>query len=164
MSWDDELVTVDRFLYIGDAEMARATLEGSGIDAVLINEFGVRFGENPSSGIWLQVRRRDYERAAELLRGEEIESPPEPVRGVGPSHLPTCRRCGSEEIYPIPSRRTIVLRATAAVLLTVFLPVPHVIVMAVLIAAILYVAWNVLLPRMHCRNSRAEWRARQRTA
>ena len=67
---DDDLVTIDRFIFIAEAVVARATLEAAGIDAVLADENIVRmaWGEAQAhGGVRLQVRRSDAEAAAEVL-------------------------------------------------------------------------------------------------
>src|SRR6266850_903898 len=67
---DDDLVTIDRFIFIAEAEVARATLDAAGIDAVLADENIVRmaWGEAQAhGGVRLQVRRSDAEAAAEVL-------------------------------------------------------------------------------------------------
>jgi hypothetical protein len=56
-------------------------------------------------------------------------------------------------------------RATVAVLLIMLLAnivrLPNLLPTIVLFAAIAYIAWESLVPRMQCRNCRAEWRGRQ---
>jgi hypothetical protein len=50
MSWDDELVTVDRFNHVGEAEVVRAALETAGIEAALIDEYAARMGSETGTG------------------------------------------------------------------------------------------------------------------
>ncbi|HVR37835.1 MAG TPA: DUF2007 domain-containing protein [Thermoanaerobaculia bacterium] len=105
----DDLVTIDRFLFIADAEIARGALEAAGIDAVLADENVVRmsWGEAQAhGGVRLQVRRSDAPAAAEILasenlRGVEVEEDHEVVPAPREA---SCARCGSEEIYPARSR------------------------------------------------------------
>src|SRR5206468_2223082 len=109
---DDELVTIDRFLSIADAEIARATLDAAGIDAVLVDENIVRMSWGDAQahgGVRLQVRRSDAIEAGAVLRSEHLralDAVVDPFESVLPV-LETdevCRRCGSEEIFPLESR------------------------------------------------------------
>jgi len=96
---DDELVTIDHFFSLADAELARAALETSGIDAVL--DVAIH------GGIRLQVRRGDAPLATAILTGEhlravEIEKPED---SFIPQRTLSCRRCASEEVYPAQDRQ-----------------------------------------------------------
>ena len=74
---DDDPVTIDRFIFLPDAEIARATLEAAGIDAVLIGEHTTRMAWAEAAahgGVRLQVRRSDAEAAREILREEHVRS------------------------------------------------------------------------------------------
>ncbi len=168
MGWDDELVTVGRFNHVGEAELARMALEAAGIDSVLADEYGARMGGHKGTGgVRLQVRRRDVDAAGEVLQadvGRASARPEEPDESRAEARA-TCRRCGSEELYPKISRGVIFARATVAVLLIMLLAnivrLPNLLPTIVLFAAIAYIAWESLVPRMQCRNCRAEWRGRQ---
>lgn len=182
MTSDDELVTIERFLFVGDAELARAALESSGIDAVLADENIVRLSWGDAvahGGVRLQVRRRDAALAtalltAEHLRAEEIE---EPEQSYLPERTEACRRCGSEEIYPAQEKRKfyaqslvfvfagIVLIRFAAWLASVVgvtLPrdVFNVALLVVVLAPFLAALITAISPRMRCRNCGLEWRGR----
>lgn len=126
---DDDLVTIDRFLFAHDAEIARATLEASGIDAVLGDEFISRMaaaGAHAHGGIRLMVRRSDATAATELLAAEQVRASDAEIDEV-PAELveqpgrPKCRRCFSEEIYPTHSRIRRFWQAVVMTMIAIFL-------------------------------------------
>ncbi|HEY0515012.1 MAG TPA: DUF2007 domain-containing protein [Thermoanaerobaculia bacterium] len=67
----EKLITVETFSSPWEAQLARACLEGEGIEAVIADEHFFRlYGalSNSLGGVRLQVRPESAERAAELLR------------------------------------------------------------------------------------------------
>lgn len=169
---DDDLVTVDRFLFLAEAELARARLEAAGIDAVLADENVVRLSWGDAQahgGVRLQVRRRDAEEAREVLEeeGEPLPSESSPPTAHSRDH---CRRCFSEEIYPATNR----IRVFAATLLAsmllpltlgavnMFVAVPRTVVLGmfavVTIAPFVAVLVSSVSARKRCRNCGLEWR------
>lgn len=184
---DDDLVTVDRFLSVADAEIARGTLEASGIDAVIVDENVARmdWGYVPAmGGIRVQVRRSDEPAARSVLRGddagdaEEAETAADDERRV--MQLPpltdeeTCARCGSDQVFLAMSRgkvfaMSIVLCYAFALLLTVVagwlgFGAPLLLLVIAYTLPFLAPIYLWLWPRKRCRNCNAEWRGRQRTA
>ena len=170
---DDDLVTVDRFLFLAEAELARARLEAAGIDAVLADENVVRLSWGDAQahgGVRLQVRRSDAEEAREVLWSAAAEpllsEPSLPPAGS----KDRCRRCFSEEIYPATNR----IRVFAATLLAsmlcpfalgavnMFVQVPRSVVggmiAVVALAPFLAVFISSLTARKRCRNCGLEWR------
>ena len=80
-----------------------------------------------------------------------------------------CPRCRSEEIYPTPSRRLLVLRGTTAIVLSpgaAYIPHPigSALMFGIWFTALVYVVSNLLVPRMQCRSCGAEWRGKSRNA
>jgi Putative prokaryotic signal transducing protein len=66
-----KLVTIETFSSAWEAQLARASLEAEGIDAVIADEHFLRlYGALTSTlgGVRLQVRPEDADRASELLR------------------------------------------------------------------------------------------------
>lgn len=175
MSWDDELVTLERFNHVGQAELARAALESAGIDAALADEFSARMGgEKGTGGVRLQVRRHDVERATEVLR-EPVDLAYEPEVDEHEAYpADVCRRCGSEEIYPLVPPRRVALRATAAAILALLaLNVLRraglwlafdLLTLGIIGAAVAATLLGVIAGKKHCRNCGAKWRGTQRTA
>jgi hypothetical protein len=91
-----DLVTLDRFVFLADAEVARATLEAAGIDAMLVND-----SSKPTEGVLLRVHADDVESAREVLSAPmEIEL--EELDAL--ENEEHCPRCFSIEIYPAESR------------------------------------------------------------
>jgi hypothetical protein len=182
----EELVTIDRFIYLGAASIARATLEASGIEAVLVDENIVRmsWGEATAhGGVRLQVRRSDAPLAIAMLTAEEIRSF-DTDENSGDQTPPSadsdrCLRCGSEEVYPTETRaRTyarglvfsilgvmlINLGSCAALLMHLRAP-QHLFsaaYMVALAAPVLAVAAALIAPAKLCRNCNARWRGVQR--
>ena len=178
----DELVTIDRFLYVGDAELARALLDANGVDAVLADENIVRMAWGDAQahgGVRLQVRRREAAEAMKILRDEQ-------ARGVeiedhGDYSAPgseTCRRCGSEEVFPAESRaktytRAIVIMIAGFVIADLAslgahiagIHAPRQMFAAILLASVLapfaVVITTAVAPRKRCRNCNADWRGTQ---
>jgi Putative prokaryotic signal transducing protein len=173
-----DLVTIDRFTSSGPAAVARATLEAAGIDAFLADEIDA----HSHGGVRLQVARDDVPTALDILReahaaAEVIEFPREPLDPTDDY----CRRCGSEEVYPLVDRgrayaRALVLSIFGALLMQLLawiaraadfaLPrgAMNAAFLAVLAAPLLVAVAVNISPRMQCRNCRLEWRGRQWTA
>jgi hypothetical protein len=181
----DELVTIDRFIYIGAASIARATLEAAGIDAVLVDENIVRmsWGEATAhGGVRLQVRRHDAPLAIAMLTAEEVRSfdVEEPGADLTPAAASDrCLRCGSEEVYPVETRARTYARglvfsilgamlinlASCTTLLMHLRPPQHLFSTAYAIALagpVLAVAATMIAPAKLCRNCNARWRGAQR--
>jgi hypothetical protein len=178
----NELVTVDRFLHVGDAELARALLDAHGLDAVLADENIVRISWGDAQahgGVRLQVRRRDAAEATEILRDEHTRGVEIEDHGdYTPPHGETCRRCGSEEVFPAENRakahtRAIVimlfgfviadLASCGARISGIHAPPQFfaAILLASLLAPIVVVITTSIAPRKRCRNCNAEWRGAQ---
>lgn len=170
----NELVTIDRFLFVNDAELARATLDAHGIDAVLADENIVRMSWGDAQahgGVRLQVRRGDAAEAMEILRDTHSRGVELDHGDVSPPRGERCLRCGSEEIFPAESRAKVFSRAVLLMCLGFFLsnfaPHPQLaqgIVLAALLAPLLAMFVMVVAPRKRCRNCDAEWRGTQRTS
>lgn len=183
----DELVTIDRFIYLGDASIAKATLDAAGIDAVLTDENIVRMSWGEASahgGVRLQVRRSDAPLAIAMLTAEDVRSVD--VEENAGDQTPVadsdrCRRCGSEEVYPAESRARTYARALVFCILGVMavnlasctsllmhMRAPqHLFSTAYLVALatpVLAVAGTMVAPARHCRNCNARWRGAQRTS
>jgi hypothetical protein len=172
----DDLVTIDRFLFVAEAEIARATLEAAGIDAVLVDENIVRMAWGDAQahgGVRLQVRAEDVEEAEEVLG--TLQEPGQ--EGVPVLHSDeNCARCGSDEIFPAESRsrsfaRIVLLTWLAFVLINVgtcaVQPRQEVIGIAfslTLIGAAFAVVFTAVAPRKRCRNCGLEWRGTPRTS
>lgn len=184
---DDDLVTIDRFIFLADAEVAKSVLESNDIDVVLGSENAVRmaWGESQAhGGVKLQVRRADAELAREILaenvspahaehayRAEEDEDDSD-------TPAEQCPRCRSEEIGPLvrPAKlfaKTIVLAWLGLIAINIGSCVAMMngadprhadTVMIVLYgAAILVPIIAVLAPafgKKRCRNCQHEWRGR----
>jgi len=90
-----DLVTIDRFVFLADAEIARATLEAAGIDAVLIED------RSKPENVRLQVHTDDVEAAREILSAR-VEMDDEHAGMLDGDEQ--CRRCFSTEIYPAETR------------------------------------------------------------
>ncbi len=169
---DDDLVTIDRFLFLAEAELARTRLEAAGIDAVLADENVVRLSWGDAQahgGVRLQVRRRDAEEAREVLE-EEGEEPPSERWLTPPHSKDSCRRCFSEEIYPATNRIRVFAAALLAAMLlplgvgavSMFVEIPRPVVggmfLVVTLAPFLAVFLSSLTARKRCRNCGLEWR------
>jgi len=179
----DDLVTIDRFLFLPDAEIARATLEAAGIDAVLIDENTVRMSWGDAQahgGIRLQVRRGDAEEARDVLAAE-VASDEDQAAPLEEGDYEHCHRCGSAEIYPAESRSKtyarILLLAGGAFVLARFvfgmlaiygIRVPDraqsFVVALLLLSPAFAVVFSAVAPKKRCRNCGLEWRGKQRTA
>jgi len=182
----DDLVTIDRFLFIADAEIARATLEASGIDAVLVDENIVRMSWGDAQahgGVRLQVRAEDAEEARMILKetdlsGAAAPSPPQSFDDLEPDE--TCRRCGSEEIFPAQSRTKSYARALVFMILGFVLlrlvscgaamaggKIPpqflNLGLLLVVMIPLFALAMTNILPKKRCRNCGLEWRGTPRT-
>ena len=168
-----DLVTLDRFVFLADAEVARATLEAAGIDAMLVND-----SSKPTEGVLLRVYADDQESAREILSAPmEIE-----IEEQGTlENDEHCPRCLSIEIYPVESRgrtnaRLAVIAlailaglqgATAAlrwmgreVNATIANVVAGLTIIAFFGAVLVYA---VAGPKKRCRNCGLEWRGTPRT-
>jgi hypothetical protein len=175
MSWDEELATVDRFSHVGEAEVVRSALEAAGIEAVLVDQYAARMGsEKGTGGVRLQVRRKDVERATEILRGPvDLAYEPE-TDGLDAENADVCRHCGSEQVFLLVDRRRLAMRGMAAAVLGLMLvgalrasglPLPFdVLVLAVIGGSVAFALLALIAPRKRCRSCGAEWRGEQRTA
>jgi hypothetical protein len=108
---ENELVTIDRFLVLSDAAIAKSALDAAGIEAVLTDENVVRlsWGEAAAhGGVRLQVRRSDAPLAIAMLTADEVRS--FDIEDNAGDQTPNaesadrCLRCGSEEVFPAESR------------------------------------------------------------
>jgi hypothetical protein len=183
----DELVTIDRFIYIGAASIAKATLDAAGIDAVLVDENIVRmsWGEATAhGGVRLQVRRSDAPLAIAMLTAEDVRSfDLEENSGDQTPDMSSdrCRRCGSEEVYPAESKARTYARAlvfsflgvmfinlASCTALLMHLRAPqHLLSSAYIVALaapVLAVIATMIAPAKTCRNCNARWRGVQRTS
>jgi len=68
----EKLVTIARFHFVGEAQIAKLTLASKGIDSFLADEFMSSFFPIAIGGIRLQVRESDAKMAEEILR--ELEA------------------------------------------------------------------------------------------
>ena len=183
----DELVTIDRFLFLSDADIARATLEAAGIEAVLVDANAVRMSWSDAQahgGVRLQVRRSDAIEASAILRSEAMRSSDITPDDFETAAIPmavdeTCRRCGSEEIFPAESRsktlaRIVVFTWLALILVdlgTCAAAAAHVTLppraaaaayaLAFLAAFVAFIALSAS-PKKRCRNCGLEWRGKAR--
>ena len=169
MASSDELVTIDHFFSLADAELARAALEASGIDAVL--DVAIH------GGVRLQVRRGDAPLATAILTGEHLRA----VEVENPEHSfipqPTlaCRRCSSEEVYPTQDRRKFYAQSLVFVICGIALlrlgewlaavaglalprEVFNIAFLVVIAAPFVAALVTAISPRMRCRNCGLEWR------
>lgn len=160
----DELITLESYIFLGDAELALATLEAADIPAVLADDNMSRLGTGGAhahGGIRLRVQRRNEEEAREVL-AMAVEERLEESRHLEPN-ADRCKCCFSEEVYRTSNR----VRVIAAVLLawpllvivtSAFqLPgnVPLFIMVAILLASIVAV---IIGTRKKCRSCGLEWR------
>jgi hypothetical protein len=93
------LVTIRRFLYLSEAEIAKSILNSAGIECYLADDNIVRidwFLSNAVGGVKLRVKEEDRDRGAELLNSEPLES--FQVGGVGEYKLSKCPICASSDI------------------------------------------------------------------
>jgi hypothetical protein len=162
----DELVTLDSYVFLGEAELARATLEAAGIPAVLADDNVARLGSGGAhahGGVRLRVRRRDVEEARDLL-DTAFEEPAEHARELTPS-ADRCRRCFSEEVYPVSNRLrlyagwllTWVLFSSLVAGLRHYLVRPALYALVLLAPAVMLVAM-LIPPKKRCRSCGLEWR------
>jgi len=166
-----ELVTIDRFLFVNEAELARATLDAHGLEAVLADENIVRMSWGDAQahgGVRLQVRRADAAEAMAILRDEQARGAELDHGDVRPPAGETCRRCGSEEIFPADGRPRIFARAILISLAIFFIarliPDPRLAnaaALAAVLTPVFAVLTTALVPRKRCRNCNAEWRGTQ---
>ncbi len=70
----EKLVTIARFHFVGEAQIAKLTLVSKGIDCILADEFMSTYVPIAMGGIRLQVRESDVERAEEILQELEANS------------------------------------------------------------------------------------------
>ena len=182
----DDLVTIDRFLFIANAEIARATLEAAGIDAVLVDENIVRMSWGDAQahgGVRLQVRAEDADEARAILEETDLSGEPEASPAQSLDDLEageTCHRCGSEQIFPAESRakgfaRAILFMMLGFVLIRLVscgaeiaggeMPRQFTILGLSLVVTIPFVAlaFSNMLPKKRCRNCGLEWRGTPRT-
>ncbi len=183
---DDDLVTIEHFLFVSDAEIARATLEAAGIDAALADVNISRMSwanAQAHGGVRLQVRREDAEHASAILRGDHLRAVEvESEHGeIFDETSELCRRCGSEEVYPAESRSRTYARIVAFGILALMvidlascatgfigMRMPPRVVGSVYALLLVGCAGAVVfvsaLPRKRCRNCGLEWRGTPRTA
>ena len=183
---DEELVTIDRFLFPGDAALAKAALDASGIDAFLADENIARMSWVEAvahGGVRLQVRRSDAPLAIAMLTAENVRSfDIEDNAGdqtPSPERIEKCLRCASEEIYPAESRARTYARAlvfcfggvmlvnlASCTMLLMHARAPErlfsALYLVALTAPLVAVLGTMVLPRKHCRNCNAVWRGVQR--
>ena len=184
---DDELVTIDRFLLLSDAALAKARLEAEGIDAVLADENIVRMSWADAAaqgGVRLQVRRCDAPFAIAALTADQVRS--FDIEDHDGDQTPSesadrCRRCGSDEVYPAESRaRTyarglvfciggvMLVNLASCTTLLLHVRTPHqffpAAYTAALAAPLVAAAGTIIRPRKVCRNCNARWTGVQRTA
>lgn len=98
---EDELVTIKSYSQSYEAEIARGLLESQGIWAVVADSHTIGMNwlySDALGGVKLQVRRRDAEKALEILN-EEIEPLPDE------SGVLRCNSCGSERLEFTSDRR-----------------------------------------------------------
>jgi len=183
---ENDLVTIDRFLILSDAALAKSALDAAGIESVLSDENVVRLSWAEAAaqgGVRLQVRRSDAPIAIALLTADEVRS--FDVEANAGDQTPVterverCLRCGSEEVFLAESRartyaRSLVfciggimlvnLASCTAVLMRVGAPqqVLSAAYLAALVAPLAAPAFASVLPRKHCRNCNAIWRGVQR--
>jgi len=69
---NENLVTIAKFHFVGEAQIAKLTLASKGIDCFLADEFMSTYLPIAMGGIRLQVRESDVERAKEIL--QELEA------------------------------------------------------------------------------------------
>lgn len=168
MTIDDELVTIDHFLNVAHAELARGALEASEIETIL--DVGLH------GDVRLRVRRGDAPLAmailtGEHLRGTEMATPSDSYLSQRPE---VCRRCGSEEVYRVQDRHRAFAMAFVFVLIgfavipladwllpLVGVTVPHdamKIAFVALFVVPLFVSLAMVLSRkVRCRNCGLEW-------
>jgi hypothetical protein len=166
-----DLVTLDRFVFVPDAEIARATLEAAGIEAVVVSD-----SSKPTEAVLLRVHADDAASAREILDAR-MELASEPADAL--ENEEHCPRCFSIEIYDTESRakrfaRVIVLAVVAlfgfqvAAMLIAF--DGHIIdpkigngfFSIVMIASFFGMIHAAVAPKKRCRNCGLEWRGTQR--
>jgi len=166
-----DLVTLDRFVFSPDAEIARTTLEAAGIDAVLISD-----SSKPTDGVILQVHVDDVAAAREIL-----DAPPEIVSEPAEAleDEEHCPRCFGIEIYPVSSRAkrfaaTVVFAFAvlsgfqlAAIVLALMghrlnPRVGNGVFSVVMIGSAFALLFAAVAPKKRCRNCGLEWRGTQR--
>jgi hypothetical protein len=107
---DVSLVTVARFAWPADAEVAKGALEAAGIEAYLTDDQTVRMdwlAWRALGGIKLRIRQADWNAAEEILTaipaadlGDQPGLPLEEVREVE-----RCQECNSIEVARVPRLR-----------------------------------------------------------
>jgi len=108
---EGEFVQVDAFIHLVEADLARARLEGNGIECHLFDENVVVVNWLYSfavSGLKLKVHRADAEWAVEILQQEpvRVEVLHEPVADA--QGEPLCPQCNSPNIFPERLHRRLV--------------------------------------------------------
>ena len=105
----DSLVVAGVFSNLQEAENASAALRGNGIPSQITNQGILRsdwLNPKSTSGVKLQVRQADAERAEEILSliAEGFDLGEIATIDVGPQEDPAdkCQRCGSDEIRRTP--------------------------------------------------------------
>jgi hypothetical protein len=94
---DEKLVTIARFITMGQALIAKGVLDSAGITCFLIHDVISRiYVPTFSGGVGLQVDQGDADTAQQLLSepmADDFE-----VEGIGEYHQPACPNCGSMEV------------------------------------------------------------------
>ncbi|PAW76686.1 MAG: hypothetical protein B9S32_14210 [Verrucomicrobia bacterium Tous-C9LFEB] len=110
------MVTIATFVNLGEAELTKTHLEGSGITAFIPDEFVARndwFWITALGGVRLQVSDIDVERALEILASRRATS-------EGILEIITCPECSSTEV-----KQDDFLQRLALVILCIFkIPIP----------------------------------------
>ena len=166
-----DLVTLDRFVFVPDAEIARATLEAAGIEAIVVCD-----SSKPTEVALLRVHTDDVGAAREILEApmELISEPAEPLEDE--EH---CPRCFSIEIYDTESRgkrfARVIVFAAASIFgyqlaemglafagHTINSRFSNAFIALVMIASIFAMLYGAVAPKRHCRNCGLEWRGTKR--
>ncbi|HKO55936.1 MAG TPA: DUF2007 domain-containing protein [Thermoanaerobaculia bacterium] len=164
---EHDLVTIDSYVFLGEAELARATLEAAGIAAVLADDNVARLGSGGAhahGGVRLRVQRRDLDEARAILDAAMEEDASDVPRELTPSEE-RCRRCFSEEVYPVSNRLRIYaawllgwMLLSAVVAATRRFFATQALVTVVLLAPIAILVAALIPSKKKCRSCGMEWR------
>ncbi len=97
----DELIVLNRYYSVPDAELARGRLESEGIPAFVCDEnmVGAQWlYSQVIDGMRLMVRGQDAAKAAEILSLEPIKEE-ELAKEAGATEDVTCPKCGSNNVW-----------------------------------------------------------------
>jgi DNA-directed RNA polymerase subunit RPC12/RpoP len=100
LPWPSPPVTIRRFVWLADADIAKSILNSSAIDSFLADENIIRlhaFWSNAVGGVKLWVKDEDREEAIAILDSEFLET--FHVEGIGEYKQLKCPACGSLDIY-----------------------------------------------------------------